>query len=649
MMDLLSDLNDAQREAVTTTEGHVRVVAGAGSGKTRALTRRFAYLVQQLGIAPGRIMCVTFTNKAAGEMRERIHQLIGDEDTGYINTFHGFCVTVLQEDSNAVQYPKSFLVLDNDDIDSMLAAVYEERGLTLHDMTYARARDMIEVMKLFRRPDYYNDMISMSLEELRNRYDRATKTEDIIFYGYLYQERKCFALDYNDLLKFTVHIFQRNPDICLKWQKRLEYVMVDEFQDIDWIQYKLMKLLCGYHHNLFVVGDSDQTIYSWRGADGKYLMDFDKDFPGTRTIMMMDNYRSTPQIVAVANSLISHNVDRIAKDIIPTLPGGAPVVCHYAASQEDEAAWICGCIKDMNMKGCALRDITVLYRAHYVTRSLEMALIQAKIPYAVLGQSLFKGTGAAGFVDLVHSFDRNDGRQVSELLGEVLERSGYERMLRTEGAQDRLDNLAELRQSVHDYETTCGEETTLMDYLSHVALFTNADAEDSGDKVRLMTVHAAKGLEFPHVFLCAMNEGVFPSRKVRTPEGMEEERRLAFVAITRAQKTLHLSEADGFGFDGSIRYPSRFLLEIDRSLLQLTHEPDEGLIRRAERHIESENGKMVARLRSGIYMPGQRVLHPVFGPGTVLEADEELCAHVILFDSMPTARTISFKVHLDEL
>ena len=344
-MDLLSDLNDAQREAVTTTEGHVRVVAGAGSGKTRALTRRFAYLVQQLGIAPGRIMCVTFTNKAAGEMRERIHQLIGDEDTGYINTFHGFCVTVLQEDSNAVQYPKSFLVLDNDDIDSMLAAVYEERGLTLHDMTYARARDMIEVMKLFRRPDYYNDMISMSLEELRNRYDRATKTEDIIFYGYLYQERKCFALDYNDLLKFTVHIFQRNPDICLKWQKRLEYVMVDEFQDIDWIQYQLMKLLCGYHHNLFVVGDSDQTIYSWRGADGKYLMDFDKGFPGTRTIMMMDNYRSTPQIVAVANSLISHNVDRIEKDIIPTLPDGAPVVCHYAATQEDEAAWICGCIK----------------------------------------------------------------------------------------------------------------------------------------------------------------------------------------------------------------------------------------------------------------------------------------------------------------
>ena len=178
---------------------------------------------------------------------------------------------------------------------------------------------------------------------------------------------------------------------------------------------------------------------------------------------------------------------------------------------------------------------------------------------------------------------------------------------------------------------------------------TNADAEDRGDKVRLITVHAAKGIEFPNVFLCAMNEGVFPSRKVRPPEGMEEERRLAFVAITRAQKTLHLSEADGFGFDGSIRYPSRFLLEIDRSLLQFTHEPDEGLIRRAERHIESENGKMAARLNGGIYMPGQRVLHPVFGPGTVLEADEELCAHVIRFDSMPTARTISFKVHLDEL
>ena len=209
-------LNPAQREAVTTTEGFVRVIAGAGSGKTRALSHRFAYLVNDLGILPGSILCVTFTNKAANEMRQRIHTLTGDNDTGYINTFHGFCVTVLQEDSHAVQYPRSFLVLDNTDINDMLKLIYEERGLTLRDMTFARARDMIEIQKLFKKPDYYLDLVNMSLEALHEKYRAAASVEDIIFYGYLYQEKKCFGLDYNDLIKFTLYIFQENTEIRLK-------------------------------------------------------------------------------------------------------------------------------------------------------------------------------------------------------------------------------------------------------------------------------------------------------------------------------------------------------------------------------------------------------------------------------------------------
>ena len=229
-------LNDEQLAAVTTTEGFVRVIAGAGSGKTRALTHRFAFLVNELGTLPQNILCVTFTNKAANEMRQRIHNLIGDQDTGYINTFHGFCVSVLQEDSHAVQYPKSFLVLDNSDIDAMLGVIYEERGLTLRDKTYADARDMIEIQKLFRKPEYYLDMIDLSLDALREKYDAAVSTDDIIFYGYLYQEKKCFGLDYNDLIKFTLYIFAQNADIRLKWQKRLEYIMIDEFQDIDGLQ-----------------------------------------------------------------------------------------------------------------------------------------------------------------------------------------------------------------------------------------------------------------------------------------------------------------------------------------------------------------------------------------------------------------------------
>ena len=254
MEELLEGLNEKQREAVTSTEGYIRVVAGAGSGKTRALSHRFAYLVNVIGVPPHNILCVTFTNRAANEMRQRIRTLIHDSDTGYISTFHSFCVSVLQEDSYAVQYPDSFLVLDNADIDSMLAQIYEERGLTLRDMTFKNARDMFEIRKCIEEPQYYRDMIAMPLDILRQKYLDAVDVKDILFYGYLYQQKKCFGLDYNDLINFTLYIFEINEEIRLKWQKRLEYIMIDEFQDIDALQYRLMEVLCGWHKNLFIVG-----------------------------------------------------------------------------------------------------------------------------------------------------------------------------------------------------------------------------------------------------------------------------------------------------------------------------------------------------------------------------------------------------------
>ena len=717
MTDLLSGLNTAQREAVTSTEGYVRVIAGAGSGKTRALSHRFAFLVNELGILPGNILCVTFTNKSAAEMRQRIHALTGDNDTGYINTFHGFCVSVLQEDSHAVQYPRSFMVLDNSDIDAMLQIIYEERGLTLRDMTFSAARDMIEVQKLFKRPDYYLDMITMSLDTLKEKYDQADTPADIIFYGYLYQEKKCFGLDYNDLIKFSLHIFQEHPDIRLKWQRRLEYIMIDEFQDIDQLQYQLMEVLCGYHKNLFIVGDPDQTIYTWRGANVKYLLDFDKQFPGTRTILMMENYRSTPEILAAANSLIDKNQDRIKKELRPTLPSGAPVVCHLAETQEAEARWMAEEMRRLHEAGTPYRDMTVLYRAHYVTRAVEEVLLGEKIPYTIysgvqffdrmeikdalsylrmiaykddlsfrrianvpkrnlgkrrlaflqayaerqscslyqaltdnLEDPVLKGTGARKFVSLIESFAAGyAGRPVSEVLSALLNESGYEKMLRTEGSQERLDDLAELKQSVYEYETTCGEEVTLEHYLTHVALFTNVDTADQGDRVRLMTVHAAKGLEFPYVFLCGMNEGIFPSRKVRTLQAMEEERRLAFVALTRAEKGLYLSEADGRNFDGSPRYPSRFVLDIDDNLLTFTHPPEEGLIRAARDHIDHSRSWLPEDDGDTVFPTGTRVRHALFGPGTVLDADMDKGAHVIQFDEMETPRKISFRAKLEKI
>ncbi len=706
-------LNPAQLDAVTSTEGFIRVIAGAGSGKTLALSERFAFLVNEMGILPGSILCVTFTNKAANEMRQRIHALTGDNDAAYINTFHGFCVSVLQEDSHAVQYPKSFLVLDNSDIDAMLKIIYEERGLTLRDMTFSAARDMIEIQKLFKKPEYCLDLISMSLDALHEKYLQAASTDDIIFYGYLYQEKKCFGLDYNDLILFTLHIFEENPEIRLKWQQRLEYIMIDEFQDIDLPQYRLMEVLCAYHRNLFIVGDPDQTVYTWRGADVKYLLDFDKQYPSARTIMMMQNYRSTPQILAVANSLIDRNRNRIKKSLIPVLPDGASVLCHHASGPSAEAEWIAYQMLQLHDAGVPFRDMTVLYRAHYVTRTLEETFRKRKIPYAIysgvqffgraeikdalsylrmiayrddlsfrrivntprrnmgerrmrfleeyaaqnrcslydalrrtLEDEVFKGTKAAQFVKLIESFAaESSDRPVSEILSSILQASRYEEMLRTEGSQERLDNLAELKQSVYEYETGCGEEATLTHYLAHVALFTNSDTGDAGDKVRLMTVHAAKGLEFPYVFLCEMNEGIFPTKKTRTLPGMEEERRLAFVAVTRAEKRLFLSEAEGRGLDGSPRYPSRFILDIAPELLERTEPPREGLMRDARAFIAAGE-KSLPEKEPEVFAVGQRVSHPVMGSGTVVGVDMSRGAHLVRFDCVATPRMISFRAKL---
>ena len=388
---LFEGLNEAQREAVSATEGYVRVIAGAGSGKTRVLTHRFAYLVNELGIMPGNILCVTFTNKAAQEMRQRIHKLTGDNDTGFINTFHGFCVSVLDEESYAVQYPKSFLVLDNSDIDAMLRIIYEERGLSLRDMSFKDARDMIEIQKIFKRTDYYRDLIAMPLDVLHEKYMAAADAADIIFYGYLYQEKKCFGLDYNDLIIFTLYIFREHADLREKWQKRLEYIMIDEFQDIDGLQYQLMEALQGFHKNLFIVGDPDQTIYTWRGADVHFLMDFDQSHRPCKTIMMMENYRSTPQILAAANSLIEKNRTRIKKDLIPTRADGPLPLCHHAPNAEAEAEQIAFQMWELHDKDVPFREMTVLYRAHYLTNKLEEVLRRRKIPYVLYSGVPFFG------------------------------------------------------------------------------------------------------------------------------------------------------------------------------------------------------------------------------------------------------------------
>ena len=715
MSDILAELNAQQRQAVTTTEGFIRVIAGAGSGKTRALSHRFAYLVNEIGIMPANILCVTFTNKSANEMKQRIRRLTGDSDTGYISTFHSFCVAVLQEDINAVQYPKSFLVLDNADIDAMLKIIYEERGLTLRHMTFAKARDMIEIRKIFKDPEYYEHLIALPVDELQQKYLAAVDPDDIIFWGYLYQQKKCFGLDYNDLIKYVLHIFSVNEAIRLKWQKRLEYIMIDEYQDIDELQYRLMKVLCAYHKNLFIVGDPDQTIYTWRGASVRYILDFDKEFPNVRTIMMMANYRSTPQIVAVANSLIGNNKHRINKDLLPVLPDGAKVIYHHAQTAQAEAKWIAAEIKELVANGVKLGDIAILYRAHYISRMLEEVLLKEEVPYKIysgvqffgrmeikdalsylrliaykddlsflrvanvpkrnigerrmkflqdyagqnqcslyqafertIDNEIFKSTKAQRFLALIERFSAgHQDLPVSELLNAVLDQSGYEAMLRTEGSQERLDNLAELKQSVYEYEIACGEECTLADYLAHVALLTNTDALSGQNAVKLMTVHTAKGLEFPHVFLCGLEEGVFPSRKTATLEGMEEERRLAFVAFTRAKNALVITDAEGRNFDGSYRYPSRFIFNVDKVLLAYTHELDDSLVYETNWNITSSEKMLAAQASGPAFKPGDRVVHSIMGAGAVVDIDRDTAAYVIKFDDLGTVRKINFKAKLE--
>ena len=717
MGDILFGLNDEQRDAVTSTEGFVRVMAGAGSGKTRALAHRFAYLVNEVGILPANILCVTFTNKAANEMRRRIRSLTGDNDTGFISTFHGFCVAVLQEDGYFVQYPKSFLVLDNSDIDSMLKIIYEERGLTLRDMTFSNARDMIEIEKCKNRPQYYLDVIAMDTDALKKKYDEAVSAKDVIFYGYLYQQKKCFGLDYNDLIKFTLYIFSKSDEIRLKWQQRLEYIMIDEFQDIDGLQYELMQALCAYHKNLFIVGDPDQTIYSWRGANVKHILDFDKNFPKVKTIMMMKNYRSTPEIIAAANSLIDKNTVRMKKQLIPTLAKGERVVYSHAKTTKEEANSIAERIKKLSKAGVPYGDITILYRAHYIARTIEEGLMRAEIPYTVysgvqffdrmeikdalsylrliayrddlsfmrivntpkrnigekrmrflkeyaaangcllydalvksIDEPMFANTQARRFVKLIERFSSiYHTMPASELLSAVLNESGYEEALRTEGAQDRLDNLAELKQAVYEYETGCGEESRLEDFLSHVALLTNADAAAAPNAVKLMTVHTAKGLEFPYVFICGLDEGMFPSKRTSSFEAMEEERRLAFVAMTRAEKGLYLSDAEGRGLDGSFRYPSRFVFDIDRQLMDYSTELDPGLKADAQRYISSAHNRLKGLSGQQRLNVGDRVRHDIMGNGVIEDIDEERMAYVVKFDELPTTRKINFNANLKEV
>lgn len=715
-MDLLEGLNPQQREAVLETEGYVRVVAGAGSGKTRTLARRYAWLCEGMGADPSRILCVTFTNKAAAEMKKRIRSLLPDQDLGYITTFHGFCVALLKEDCNVIQYPRTFLVMDDDDKESILKTVFETLGVTSKDTTI---RDMSDYIGGYKGThDYVPLMLTMTPEELLKLEGRATGLKDRIFYRYLYEQRKCFGLDFDDLVLVTLYLLRTDREAREKWQQRIEYMMIDEYQDIDKDEYALSEVLTQYHRNLFVVGDPDQTIYTWRGADPNMILEFPQRHEPTKTIFLNTNYRSVPQILSASNALIRKNHIRLEKELSAVRPDGEKPVYFHAARQKEEAGWITSEVQKLLEEGKPLGSMAVLYRAHYVSRPVEEAFIAAKIPYTLfsgvefykrkeikdvicylrmltggddisflrtvneprrnigrkrieylkrvgeaqqkslyevlkdsLEHPLFHGTKAMGYVRLVEKYRAiYENLALTDLMAKMLEESGYEAMLRTNGEADRLDNLSELKQSIFEYEAAAGEEVALTDWLDRAALFSNLDQGERPDSIKLMTVHAAKGLEFPYVFLTGLSEGIFPTKRTLTKEKLEEERRLCYVAMTRAKDRLYLSDSAGMDFDGGFRLPSRFVFNAGSENVHFVRKLDPALLQSVKDLVEQTEQFDAGPARNAEgFGEGARVRHPMLGDGTVLLIQKDTGAYLIQFDKFPTPRSIRREMKMEAL
>lgn len=700
-MQYLERLNEQQRQAVTTTEGPVRVIAGAGTGKTGALTARFCYLVDMLGVAPEAVLCVTFTNKAAAEMKMRIRRLLGDFDLSRICTFHSFCVQLLKEDIHVMNLPKKFVILDEEDSKELLLKVYDDMELTLKELPIRTAVEYIEQRKA-EGDRYISYFLEFDNEALLKRTAHTSRLEEI-YLRFIYEQKKNYAIDFDDIINFAVYILEHHADILRKWQTRMQYVMVDEFQDVSARQYRLAQLLSGGHSNLFIVGDPDQTIYSWRGADVRLLLNFDSVYPATKTIVLNRNYRSTPQILELSNRLIDHNSERYPKELVATCAEADRVALYHGRTERDEAGWIARTIAAYLKAGVAPRDIAILYRAHFVSRSIEEALVRKKVPYRIysgvpfygrqevkdvicylrmlvqpddiafrrtinnpprgigrkrmafiaeaaeaVGCSLYEAlvanldhplmaaTKAREYVDAIEACKGLlDRVSLGDLMQKVLDITGYEEHLRNLSQWEQLDNLAELKRAIE--EAGHDEDETLDMFIARTTLITNSDRDKDPDTVRLMTVHSAKGMEFPVVFVAGLNEGVFPSKQSFSPEGMEEERRLAYVAFTRAEHLLLLSSSDGYNHDNSAKSPSRFLYEAGPELMnQLRPLPPQP-------HIEQPSAQ---RRAEAAFASGDMVAHPVFGNGLIMEVDLEAKSYVVQFANLATVRTLSFRAPL---
>lgn len=714
MSQLLDKMNPQQKEAILTTEGPLLVMAGAGSGKTRVLTHRIAYLMSEKQVSPYNILAITFTNKAAREMKERVEKLIGERGKDvWISTFHSMCVRILRRDIDLIGYDLNFGILDDADQLSVIKTVMEDLNLDPKRQS----------------PKYFLSQISNAKNELKTPSDlnKEFENEDVIRVYEKYQQTlfKNNRVDFDDLLMLTVHLFEKHPEVLSFYQNKFQYIHIDEYQDTNHAQYKIVTLLAEKFRNICVVGDSDQSIYSWRGANIENILSFESDYPDASVVLLEQNYRSKQMILNAANDVIKNNSGRRDKQLWSDRGEGEAIEYHRASDGDVEANYIADKIAYMRRDACDYHDFAVLYRTNSQSRAIEQALLRQNIPYRLVGgQSYFKrkeikdlmaylrlicnpdddlsfvrvvnepkrGIGAASIDKLSHFAAESElslmssiqdatgvvakatlnklmdfktmiymlraqieDHSLASFIDLVLSQTGYLEMLENENtieADSRIDNLGEFKSMATQFEDVDLDEilaeeeseeraddlptmTKLIILLNDLMLQTDTETEEEANesKVTLMTIHAAKGLEFPVVFICGFEDGIFPLRSAieQGADDLEEERRLAYVAITRAEDLLFITNAQSryqYGMR-SANPESMFIREISETYLNKTEiesrpRPSFTLKEAMESKAPKRQIKTVSLNSGSSWNSGDKVEHDTFGEGVVVGVKGEV-------------------------
>ena len=703
-MELVQNMNENQLKAILKTQGAVMVIAGAGSGKTRVLTNRIAYLIAEKNVLESNILAITFTNKAAKEMKERIYSLVGETSKYiWINTFHSMCVRILRQHIDLLGYNKNFTILDTSEQKIIIKNIVKE--LNLSEDSY-QPNNILKIIS-----NSKNSMISVNKMKAQARFGFMKNVAEIYEYYQKYLKKNS-VLDFDDLMLKTIVLFEKHPEVLAIYQNKFEYIHVDEYQDTNVIQYKLIKMLSEVHKNICVVGDDDQSIYSWRGACSDNIINFEKDYEDVEVIFLDQNYRSNSTILDAANAVIKNNTDRKDKALWSENKGGDKITVYAATNDKDETDDIAKKILDLKAQDIDYKDIAILYRANYLSRSMENSCMAFGIPYKLIGSLKFlqrqeirdllaymnvivnrndefslrriinvpkRGIGASSMAkidnyaeqyglslfealknidmigvskkiitnihlltQLIEKYSQTEQYSIEDLIVGIYKDSGYESMLKESAdayAESRIENISELVSSAKQFSSM---NDNLIDFISEMSLTSDADDENEDDSVVLSTVHAAKGLEYRVVFIMGLEENLFPSiRDAESSEDernkMEEERRLAYVAITRAKEKLFMSYANRRMQFGSIKNNkrSRFLDEVPNKLMHFESGFGATANDSGESQLESVT-KFISRLSPKIkiadkpktdvrtnYVVGDIVVHKKFGEGKVLSIEKD--------------------------